>query len=131
MPDLQRHTIEVEVPPDLAVRADPQLLENILANLLSNAGQAIRGRPGRIVLRASQTEDETRVEISDDGAGIPDDVLAKLFKPFFTTRAKGTGLGLTIVHKFVEVMGGRIDVETSEGKGTTFTVVLPREMEAA
>jgi len=131
MPDLQRHAIEVDVPADLTVRADPQLLENILANLLSNAGQAIGGRPGRIVLRASETEDETRVEISDDGAGIPDDVLAKLFKPFFTTRAKGTGLGLTIVHKFVEVMGGRIDVETSEGKGTTFTVVLPREMEAA
>jgi len=130
-PDLKRHTIDLDVPAATRVRADPQLLENILLNLLLNAGQALGRTPGRVTLRAQEDASRTRISISDDGPGIPQDVLPRLFKPFFTTKARGTGLGLTIVRKFVRVMGGRIEVETGHGRGTTFTVVLPRPKEAA
>lgn len=132
IPDLKRHRIEVEIPDDLQVRADPQLLENILQNLLLNAGQAMGNRAGRIGLFAREETERTFISVTDDGPGIPEDVLPRLFKPFFTTKARGTGLGLTVVRKFAEVMGGRIEVKTHFGEGTTFTVSLPRaETEAS
>jgi len=124
-PALKVHEVTMDVPDGLEVRADPQLLENILVNLLLNAGQAIEGEGGRIALRATETADGTEIAVEDSGPGIPDDVLPRLFKPFFTTRTRGTGLGLTIVHKFVGLMGGRIEVESAPGKGTTFCVRLP------
>jgi PAS domain S-box-containing protein len=130
-PVLKRHEIEVEIPEGMLVRADPQLLENILLNLLLNAGQAMGSTEGRIALRATESPDHSRIAIADNGPGIPEDVLPRLFKPFFTTKARGTGLGLTIVRKFVGVMGGRIEVDTRPGEGTTFTVVLPRTEEVA
>ena len=65
------------------------------------------------------------VTIADTGVGIPKDRLAKIFLPFFTMKAKGTGLGLALVHKIVLLHNGRIEVESREGKGTTFHVFLP------
>jgi signal transduction histidine kinase len=124
-PHLKRHAIGVEVPAGLRLRADPQLLENIVLNLLLNAGQALGSRAGRIVLRMVERAGESRISVADDGPGIREEVLSKLFKPFFTTKARGTGLGLTIVQKFAGVMGGRVEVDTKLGEGTTFTVVLP------
>jgi len=124
-PLLKAHDVKLEVPADLEVRADPQLLENILVNLLLNAGQAIEGDGGRIVLRAIKTADATIISVEDNGPGIPADVLPRLFKPFFTTRTRGTGLGLTIVRKFVGLMGGRIEVDSTPDGGTTFRVWLP------
>jgi len=123
-PVLKEQRLIVDVADGLVVRADPQLLENSLVNLLLNAGQAVQGREGAIVIHASAADGETRIAIADDGPGIPDEVKEKLFKPFFTTRAKGTGLGLTIVRKFIEVMGGHVDFETVEGEGTTFSITL-------
>ncbi len=125
-PHIRTHTLEIDCPEKLAIRADPQLLENILVNLMLNAGQALGTRPGRIVVRGAEDADFTRLSVEDDGPGIPEEVLGSLFKPFFTTRARGTGLGLTIVRKFVETMGGRIDIRTRPGEGTAFTVLLPR-----
>ena len=124
-PILKRHGVLVDVAAGLEVSADPQLLENILVNLLLNAGQAMKEDKGRIVIHAIAEPGEARIAVADNGPGIPHDVKDKLFKPFFTTKTRGTGLGLTIVRKFVEVMGGRIDVDTAVGEGTTFTVVLP------
>ncbi|MGH7162694.1 MAG: two-component system sensor histidine kinase NtrB, partial [Planctomycetota bacterium] len=126
-PELKRHEVEVRIPPGLTVRADPQLLENVLINLLLNAGQAMGERSGRIVLQAGEDATHTRISVLDDGPGIPAPVLPNIFKPFFTTKHRGTGLGLTIVRKLVEGMGGRIEVETAEGRGSAFTAVLPRE----
>jgi len=123
-PSLRLHEVDVEIPGSLAVRADPQLLENIMVNLILNAGEAMR-KPGRIVVRADERVQDTTIAISDTGPGIPEDVVEKLFKPFFTTKTRGTGLGLTNVRKFVEVMGGQIDVTTG-AEGTTFTVILPK-----
>jgi len=125
-PVLKPHQVVAEVPAGIEVRADPQLLENIVVNLLLNAGQALGGKPGRVTLRAEEDADSTRVSVRDTGPGIPEEVLSQLFKPFFSTRTRGTGLGLTIVRKFVLIMGGRIEVDTRHREGTTFTVVLPR-----
>ena len=130
-PALKDHRIDVEIEEGTRVRADPQLLENILLNLLLNAGHALGRQHGRIVLRAIEDSDRIRISVSDDGPGVPEDVLPRLFKPFFTTKTKGTGLGLAIVRKYVGVMAGRIEVETRHGEGTTFTVVLPRRKEGA
>jgi len=124
-PVLKRHEVQVDTPADLRVDADPQLLENILVNLILNAGEAMSQRDGHIVVRARATAGETCIAVEDDGPGIPDEVYARLFKPFFTTKVRGTGLGLTIVRKFAEAMGGRIEVKTRPGAGTTFTVALP------
>jgi len=71
------------------------------------------------------------LSISDDGAGIPRDVLAKLFQPFFTTKAKGTGLGLWLSQRIVQDHGGNIAVESEVGKGTTFAITLPTMSEAS
>ena len=70
---------------------------------------------------------EISIEISDNGPGIPKDVLQKIFDPFFTTKevGKGTGLGLSISYSIIEKLGGRIMVASEEGKGTTFTIYLP------
>ncbi|MFQ5845110.1 MAG: PAS domain-containing sensor histidine kinase, partial [Planctomycetota bacterium] len=126
-PVLFAHRIETRIPPDLALRSDPQLFENILINLLLNAGEALAGRPGRILLEAGERNGLFHLDVQDDGPGIPPEVFRNIFKPFFTTKHRGTGLGLTIVRKLTEVMGGRVEVETEEGKGTRFTVLLPQE----
>jgi signal transduction histidine kinase len=69
------------------------------------------------------------IEIQDTGAGIPPEVQDKIFLPFFTTKEKGTGLGLAIVHKIILSHNGQIQVDSQEGKGTTFRVYLPYEGE--
>jgi PAS domain S-box-containing protein len=126
-PALKAHRVETRVPPGLRVRADPQLLETILLNLLLNAGEALGDRAGRIQLEAERDGDGARITVRDDGPGVPDEARPHIFKPFFTTKHRGSGLGLTIVKKLVEVMGGRIELETAPGRGAAFTVTLPGE----
>ncbi|MEM8885579.1 MAG: ATP-binding protein [Planctomycetota bacterium] len=125
-PQVKNHAVVLEVEAGLEVEADPQLMENIVVNLILNAAQAIGRESGTITVRATETPQDIELSVTDNGPGIPDDVLPRLFKPFFTTKTRGTGLGLTIVRKFVGVMGGRIEVETGRRKGTSFTVALPR-----
>lgn len=126
-PEVKRHSLETQIPPGFSVHADPQLLENILLNLLLNAGQALGDTPGRIQIRATMDASHARLAVIDSGPGIPDTVLPNIFKPFFTTKHRGTGLGLAIVKKLTEGMGGRVEVETKVGQGSAFTLVLPRE----
>ena len=95
-------------------------------NILVNAAQAIEDR-GTITIR-TRTEGETVcVEISDTGAGIPSEVLDRIYDPFFTTKpvGKGTGLGLNITYNIIKQHGGEIAVQSKPGKGTTFTISLP------
>lgn len=91
-----------------------------------NAAQAIPEK-GEITIRTGHAGDEAFIAIADTGTGIPAENLPKLFEPFFTTKpvGKGTGLGLSISYGIVQKHGGRIEVESAEGKGTTFTVWLP------
>jgi len=71
------------------------------------------------------------VDVTDEGIGIPKDELDKIFDPFFTRKAQGTGLGLYIVHQIVHSLGGRIDVASTVGSGTTFTIYLPLYQDAS
>ncbi len=107
-------------------------LARVLDNLIDNARQAIRYKRagiGHIAVRLESTAHEARIVVSDDGVGITPDVRERMFDPFFTTREVGAGIGqgLAICHHIVvDRHNGRIDVETEPGKGSTFTVVLPR-----
>ncbi|MBA2847949.1 hypothetical protein G4V39_06095 [Thermosulfuriphilus ammonigenes] len=112
-----------------SILANRSQLEQLVLNLIINAGEAMEGAPGELCLRTAFHQDRSEVEfsVSDTGTGIPDDILPRIFDPFFTTKkgGKGTGLGLSISHGIVKGHRGRIDVETSPGKGTTFRVYLP------
>ena len=109
--------------------ADPDQLRQVLWNLFSNAIQAMEGG-GRLTVatRPAQPDEGDGVVflVGDTGGGIPHDVVHNIFNPFFTTKAKGTGLGLPIVHAIVEKHGGSIQLDNREGKGVTFSVFLPR-----
>ena len=84
-------------------------------------------RGGEVKVRSEQVGDEIRISIGDNGCGIPADVLPHIFEPFFTTRdvGQGTGLGLPVVRDIVQVHGGRVEVESHEGVGTSFIIHLP------
>jgi two-component system, NtrC family, sensor kinase len=112
-----------ELPP---VECLPFQLKQVFLNLLVNAAQAIPER-GTITLRTACNGDEVSVAISDSGIGMAPEVRDRIFDPFFTTKpiGKGTGLGLSVAYGIIEKHGGRIDVDTAPGKGTTFTIRLP------
>ncbi len=109
-----------------SVTCYPTQINQVFTNLLVNAAQAIETR-GVIRIRTSPRQHEVVVEISDTGKGMSRETLARLFTPFFTTkpRGQGTGLGLSISRDIVTRHGGRIDVQSEPGRGTTFTVYLP------
>jgi hypothetical protein len=110
------------------VKVDPKQIQQIFLNLILNAVQAMPDG-GTLTIRSEAQGEGTNkmavVTFADTGTGIPKPLLAKIFTPFFTTKAQGTGLGLAICHKLVEQHGGRLSVESEEGKGTVFTVQLP------
>jgi two-component system sensor histidine kinase HydH len=119
----------VDLSSDLpSISADPDQIRQVVWNLLSNAIQAI-GRSGvlTVVTHIADPAEGTGVvlEVSDTGGGIPHDVVHNIFNPFFTTKAKGTGLGLPIIHAIVEKHGGTIHLDNREGKGVTFSIFLP------
>jgi len=114
-----------------AIQGDHHQLCQVVTNLLINALEALGGqgvvRIGARMKPAELEEQLPEVElvIADDGPGIPADVKDRVFDPFFTTKPQGSGLGLAIVRKIVDAHDGRIDVVSSPGGGTTFTVSLP------
>ncbi|WP_437817824.1 ATP-binding protein [Sorangium sp. So ce1078] len=129
--------VEITLEPDLPrVAIDPEQLRQVLMNLFRNAVQAMKGR-GKVVIstrvrfgrgtRPGSGSDEPFVElnVTDNGPGISQKVLANIFLPFFTTKDKGTGLGLSISQRIAQSAGGRIEVRSYEGKGSTFAVILP------
>jgi PAS domain S-box-containing protein len=113
---------------DLQLIADPLLMHRVLANLILNAAQAMPDG-GTVTVSASTDDGSVAISVHDTGIGIPDDAKDKLFKPLFTGKAKGTGLGLAVVKRIVEAHAGQITVESQVGKGSTFTVNLPSEEE--
>jgi signal transduction histidine kinase len=82
-------------------------------------------RGGALALQTGQGTDGVWVSVTDTGGGIPQEQLNRIFEPFYTTRKKGTGLGLMIVQRIVRAHGGRIDLESHVGRGTTFRIWLP------
>ena len=132
--------VELAVPEDLpAIQGDEHQLCQVFTNLVINAFEAMNGQ-GRIRISAwagTVEQEHTHrgdglasvpmliVEIADDGPGIPDELKDRVFNAFFTTKAQGSGLGLAIVRKIIDAHDGRIDVTSSSGQGTRFTVTLP------
>jgi signal transduction histidine kinase len=116
---------------DLAmIPADPGQLDQVFTNLIQNAIQAMPDG-GRLTVETSGTcgryaeGGEVAVSITDTGVGIPAENMAQLFEPLFTTRVRGIGLGLSLVHTLVEGHGGSIDVTSEVGEGSIFTIRLP------
>jgi signal transduction histidine kinase len=124
--------VRVEIPADLPpVQIDALFMQRALVNLVLNGLQATP-KDGTVELRASQEQSGgatfVRVDVIDDGLGIPADVRASIFEPFFTTKSSGTGLGLAVVKRIVDCHGGELIVESS-AKGSVFTVRLPAAQE--
>jgi two-component system, NtrC family, sensor kinase len=116
------------------IRGHAGQINQVFMNLMTNAAQALAGRENaNLTITTKGDTAGVEVKISDDGPGIPPDVLPRIWDPFFTTKdvGEGTGLGLSIVHELVERHGGTIDVDTKVGAGTTFTVKLPRQIPSA
>jgi signal transduction histidine kinase len=125
----QQVTVEKHFGEAGRVRGHAGQIGQVFMNLLTNAAQAVGGREAAAIRIESRGDGErVVVKIADNGPGIPSHVLPRIWDPFFTTKdvGEGTGLGLSIVHELVERHGGTIEVETELGKGTTFTVTLPR-----
>jgi signal transduction histidine kinase len=123
---LQNVEVVKEFSPSLPkVMADFDQLQQIFTNLTLNAIQAMPDG-GRLTIRSSAVDSEVRIDVQDTGCGISKENMGKLFTPFFTTKAKGkgVGLGLAVVHGIIERHKGRIKVQSEVGKGTTFSVYL-------
>ena len=133
-PFRERHIeTNVDLPSGLPpVRMDPVQLEETLLEIISNALDAMPdGGRLSITAHSESTRDgaaEVALAITDTGSGIPDDVLPSVFDPFFTTRPEGTGLGLAIAKRYIEQNGGRLEITSSRGAGTTVHVWLPGSM---
>ena len=138
--DLLRHRlknvrVEKDVDAGLRITGFAGQIDQVLMNLVTNAAQAIGDREGggRIQIAAHGDEERVAITVVDDGPGIPTEQLPRIFDPFFTTKdvGEGSGLGLSIVHGIIERHGGKISVESAVGKGTTFTIWLPRRVSSA
>jgi signal transduction histidine kinase len=128
-----RSRVEVrkQIDPGAALaETDPGLLRQILVNLITNALDAVgqRSERGHIEVSAIAQDHVVALAVLDDGVGIAPEDAARIFEPFYTTkgRGKGTGLGLAICRELATALGGRITVDSAPGRGSTFTVTLPR-----
>lgn len=122
---------EINIPENLPkIYTEPDALEQILTNLLINAAHAADKTDSRVKLDASMGDtwkDHLIIELSDNGCGMDQETLSKIFEPFFSTKhaGQGTGLGLYVCQDLVKNLGGRIEVESEPGRGSVFRVVLP------
>jgi PAS domain S-box-containing protein len=107
-----------------ATPVDATQLQQVLVNLVKNAMQAMT-TGGTLTLQTGETGDEVWVSVTDTGGGIPQEQINRIFEPFYTTKKKGSGLGLMIVQRIVRAHNGRIELESHVGRGTTFRVWLP------
>jgi signal transduction histidine kinase len=108
------------------VTCSPGKINQVVLNLLTNAVQASPDG-GRVTVRTRHVNDGVQIQVADNGQGIPPEIRGRIFDPFFTTKpqGEGTGLGLSISHGIISDHGGRFEVESEVGVGTTFTVTLP------
>ena len=126
-PEIENRGVEVKtklLPNLTATPADPTQLQQVLVNLVKNAMQAMT-TGGTLTLQTGETNDGVWVSVADTGGGIPQEQINRIFEPFYTTKKKGSGLGLMIVQRIVRAHNGRIELESNVGRGTTFRVWLP------
>jgi len=128
-----RVSLEFDPPADLiTIPIDPAQIEDAVLNLIINAIESVDG-DGQVKIRVARSEndrseefeDEAIIEISDNGRGISEEDLTRIFNPFFTTRPGGTGLGLPAVRRIARAHGGRVEVQSALGRGSTFALYLP------
>jgi PAS domain S-box-containing protein len=127
---LRSAALDLELAADLPrIRGDRVQLQQVLLNLIINGIDAMKDSPTenrRLLVRTSPADGrEVRVEVRDDGAGIPEEVMPRLFEPFFSTKREGMGMGLSIVRSIVSNHGGRIWASNNVSRGATFTLALP------
>jgi len=104
---------------------DPKYLKQALLNIIKNSIEALH-EGGEIIIKTEEAENgNVLIHIKDNGEGIPENLITKIFEPYFTTRKSGTGLGLVIVYKIIKELGGKINIRSRENKGTVFTIELP------
>ena len=112
------------------VRADPGQIEQVIVNLVVNGRDAMPDG-GKLTIRTRDADDGfVELSVTDTGLGMDEQTRAQVFEPFFTTREQGVGLGLASVYGIVQQSGGDVTVESARGMGSTFTVRLPRVLEA-
>jgi two-component system NtrC family sensor kinase len=109
---------------------DGNQLQQVVLNIVNNAIDSLRGEPGVITISTNRRRNKIAISIRDTGCGIAPELIDKLFMPFFTTKevGKGTGLGLSVSYGIVKGLGGDIEVDSTVGEGSTFTLVLPIEL---
>jgi two-component system sensor histidine kinase PilS (NtrC family) len=123
-----RVSIQQDIKKNIVCRLDPDQIRQLFWNLYVNALQAMEDRPGVLTVVARESERYqgfVEIEVRDTGKGITKETMGSIFDPFFTTKERGAGLGLTIVHRIVESHNGKIFVDSTVGRGTTFHVLLP------
>jgi two-component system, sporulation sensor kinase E len=126
-PEIENRGLTVTFKPARQLTAtlmDAIQMQQVLVNLIKNAMQAM-SRGGALTLQTGETSDGVWVSIADTGGGISQEQIARIFEPFYTTKKKGSGLGLMIVQRIVRAHGGKIEVESRVGQGTTFRILLP------
>jgi signal transduction histidine kinase len=123
----EKHRIEINLPQNLFVYTDPDRIEKVIENFIINALEAMSDKNGKLVIEAGlTTRGAATFSITDTGPGMsPEFIDQKLFKPFSTTKKQGVGLGLYTCREVIEASAGSIEVESVQGAGTTFRVVLP------
>lgn len=129
-PTFEQKGIELEIllrDPSIVLQADPNLLEQVLINLIVNAIEAVKDKPNpKIVLSADQTlNKKIIIRIADNGQGMPDEVLDKIFIPFFSTKKHGSGIGLSLCKHIIMLHKGTIQVHSKEGVGSAFSLTFP------
>jgi PAS domain S-box-containing protein len=116
--------VKTDIPDDLSLYLDRRLMQRVFTNLILNAIQAMP-EGGQLTISAAASDGTVQMTVEDTGVGIRDDIKDTLFSPLFTNKAKGTGLGLAVCKRIVELHDGTITVESEEGRGARFVVTLP------
>ncbi len=122
--DSETITVSIKTEGPVFFKADEVLLRQALTNLFINAVEAMPGG-GSLEIEVAHLQGKAEINIKDTGQGIPDNIRQKMFLPFYTTKPKGIGLGLALVQKIIVSHGGSIEVDSREGQGTTFRIIMP------
>ncbi|RYY58402.1 MAG: GHKL domain-containing protein [Chitinophagaceae bacterium] len=129
-PTLEQKNIEVDTilkDPDLVFNADPSLIEQVLINLVVNAIEAVRESDEPVISMSAfvNSEKQTVIKVSDNGPGIPPDLMERIFIPFFSTKKNGSGIGLSLCKQIMMLHKGRIQVQLNPDEGTSFVLTFP------
>ena len=127
MPQARSHSITIHLglaDGTVSCSVDPAMFKQVLLNLFINAQQAM-DQGGELIIKTSSDENNVFIEVTDTGCGIAADKLEKVFQAYYSSRSGGSGLGLPTVRKIVEAHNGKINVNSEQGKGTSFMIVLP------